>query len=168
MSRMTAMAACVLAGAGALLGGCQPPGPMTGAAYLEAAKKIVTEIPPEEAAGELARKSDLFLLDVSEFGEYEEAHIKGAILIPRGYLEFKIARNDLYPSINRGRVPKKDRPILLYCTLGSRSALAARTLGEMGYADVRTIKGGLKAWMEAGLPVEKRLRPTGPATGPAK
>ena len=62
-----------------------------------------------------------------------------------------------------GRVPRPDQRILVYCLLGSRSLLSAQTLQEMGYANVHNIQGGLKAWMEAGLPVEK----TSPTTRPA-
>jgi rhodanese-related sulfurtransferase len=148
-----------------VLAGCQQEGPtrqpVTSQAYVAAAKKTVVELPPQQAAKELADDPDLFLLDVQLPGEYDLAHIGGAVLIPRGYLEFKIAKNDLFPAINRGRVPTHDQPILVYCTLGSRSLLAAHTLQEMGFANVHSIQGGLKTWMEAGLPVEKS-----PATRP--
>jgi adenylyltransferase/sulfurtransferase len=62
--------------------------------------------------------------------------------VPRGYLELRIENS----------VPDKSTPILLYCAGGTRSVLAARTLHEMGYADVRSLKGGFTAWKDAGQP----------------
>jgi rhodanese-related sulfurtransferase len=138
---------------------------MTDKAYVAAAKKVVREVPPAQAAGELASRPDLFVLDVQEWTEYERSHLPGAVVIPRGYLEFKIAQNDLFPAVNRGRRPRRDQPILVYCQLGSRSLLAAKTLQEMGYANVRSLQGGLKAWTDANLPVEKRPAAP-PASGP--
>jgi rhodanese-related sulfurtransferase len=148
-----------------LLVGCQQEGakgPMTAQAYVAAAKKTVVELPPQQAA-KLIEDPNVFLLDVQLPGEYDLAHLHGAVLIPRGYVELKIAKNDLFPAINRGRVPKLDQPILVYCSLGSRSLLAARTLQDMGYANVRTIQGGLKTWTDAGLPVEKTTPTSRPA-----
>ena len=56
----------------------------------------------------------------------------GAVHVPRGYLEFQV----------EGRIPDKSAPIVVYCAGGSRSAFAARTLGEMGYTDVVSLTGG--------------------------
>jgi rhodanese-related sulfurtransferase len=170
-TRLATIVWLAVIGAGGFLAGCQaaqPAQPMTAQAYVAAAKKVVVELPPQQAAKVIAETPDLFLLDVQLVGEYDLAHIKGAVLIPRGYLEFKIAKNDLFPAINHGRVPRLDQPILVYCTLGSRSLLAARTLVDMGYTNVHSVQGGLKAWTEAGLPVEKSYpsAKVPPATGP--
>lgn len=82
------------------------------------------------------------LIDVREKSEWDEGHIPGATHVPRGYLELRI----------ENAVPDKSTPILLYCAGGTRSVLAARTLQEMGYADVRSLKGGFTAWKDAGQP----------------
>ncbi|HUT57094.1 MAG TPA: rhodanese-like domain-containing protein [Phycisphaerae bacterium] len=148
---------------GLIVAGCQPARPMTKADYVARAKAAVTEISPEQAHKALREHPDIFLMDVSLWVEYRKAHLAGAALVPRGLLEFKIDNNDLFPPVNRGRAPRKDQPILVYCKLGSRSLLAARTLKEMGYRDVRSIAGGLQAWVAAGLPVEKD---TGAAASP--
>ena len=156
----------ILAVALAALGGCSP-AVQTESTYLAEAKKIVHEVTPAEADAELRANKDLLLLDVSTWNEYERGHIAGAVIIPRGLLEFKIVKNDLFPTVNRGRSPRKNQPILLYCKSGGRSVLAARTLMEMGYSNVRSLKGGLDAWKEAKLPVEAvAVRPASPASQP--
>jgi adenylyltransferase/sulfurtransferase len=80
------------------------------------------------------------LVDVREKYEWDEGHIPGAIHVPRGYLELRV----------EGAVPNRSAPILLYCAGGTRSVLAARTLQEMGYTDVSSLKGGFTAWKDAG------------------
>ena len=55
----------------------------------------------------------------------------------------------------KGKLPSKNQPILVYCTKGGRGLLAGKLLQEMGYSNVRNIKGGIKAWMKVKLPLEK-------------
>lgn len=105
------------------------------------AKKVVPEVPPQEISDRLA---DTALVDVREKTEWEEGHIPGAVHVPRGYLELRI----------ENAVPDRNRPVLLYCAGGTRSVLAARTLQDMGYTDVRSMAGGYTAWKDAGLPFE--------------
>ncbi len=150
----------VIAAAALALAGCRQAA-LTESSYIAEAKKTVREIAPADAAAEMKANPDVFLLDVSMWNEYERGHIAGAVIIPRGMLEFRIARNDLFPTVNRGRVPRNDQPIIVYCQFGGRSVLAARTLMEMGYTNVRSLKGGLDAWKQAKLPLEKS-----PTTGP--
>jgi molybdopterin/thiamine biosynthesis adenylyltransferase len=77
--------------------------------------------------------------------------IPGTVHIPRGFLELRIERN----------VPDRDTPVVLYCASGTRSVLAARSLSELGYRDVRSLAGGFTGWKRAGLPWEQpiSLRP---------
>jgi len=82
------------------------------------------------------------LIDVREKIEWDEGHIPGAIHVPRGYLELRI----------ENAVPDKRMPVLLYCAGGTRSVLAARTLQDMGYEDVRSLRGGFTGWKDAGQP----------------
>ena len=97
--------------------------------------------------------SDTLLIDIREPAEFERAHIPGAVLLPRGLLEFEI--HGLVER-NRGNpeLAPEDQPIVLYCGTGGRSALAAETMARLGYRNVRSMSGGLVAWTEAGLPVD--------------
>jgi glyoxylase-like metal-dependent hydrolase (beta-lactamase superfamily II) len=88
----------------------------------------------------------LVLLDVREKDAYEAAHIPGARHVPRGQLELRIDKE----------LPDPTTPILAYCQFGMISTLAAATLKTMGYSHVVALDGGMKAWLDAGYPVEKR------------
>ncbi|HEY5091562.1 MAG TPA: rhodanese-like domain-containing protein, partial [Polyangia bacterium] len=68
----------------------------------------------------------------------------GARHIGRGVLERDV----------EALLPDKDAPIVLYCGGGFRSALAAESLQKMGYTHVVSMEGGMRAWREAGYPVE--------------
>jgi molybdopterin/thiamine biosynthesis adenylyltransferase/rhodanese-related sulfurtransferase len=107
-----------------------------------AAKTKVGEASPSEVQTSLDAGQDVRLIDVREKYEWDEGHIPTASHVPRGYLELRI----------ENAVPNKTEPILLYCAGGTRSVLAARTLQEMGYGNVRSLRGGFTAWKDAGLP----------------
>jgi molybdopterin/thiamine biosynthesis adenylyltransferase/rhodanese-related sulfurtransferase len=83
-------------------------------------------------------------LDVRERDEWDEGHIPGAVHIPRGWLESRIEQ----------AVPDRGRPIVAYCASGSRSTFAAKTLEELGYADVVNMAGGINDWKRRGFPLE--------------
>jgi len=104
------------------------------------AKKRVSEV--EVADLPTGQRSDQAstVVDVREKNEWDEGHIPGAIHVPRGYLELRI----------ESAVPNKSAPVVLYCAGGTRSVLAARTLQELGYSDVRSVRGGFTAWKDAG------------------
>ena len=78
--------------------------------------------------------------------------VPGSVHAPRGMLEFYADPSLPYhkPELER------DRRIILHCASGGRSALAAKTLKEMGYSDVAPLEGGMKRWAEEGKPVEPR------------
>jgi molybdopterin/thiamine biosynthesis adenylyltransferase/rhodanese-related sulfurtransferase len=82
------------------------------------------------------------VLDVREQDEYVQGYIPGAVWIPRGFLEQKV----------EDAAPDRATPIVIYCAGGTRSALAARSLIELGYTDVRSMAGGFVAWKRTGLP----------------
>jgi rhodanese-related sulfurtransferase len=86
---------------------------------------------------------DLVLVDVRDAVERaEQGFIPGSIHVPRGLLEFKAdPESPAYESEMR-----PDRRVILYCGTGGRSALAAKTLLDMGYADVASLAGGYDAW----------------------
>ena len=84
------------------------------------------------------------LIDVREADEWAGGRLHSARHIPKGSIEREIASH----------VPDQAAAIVVYCAGGTRSAAAADTLQRMGYQDVYSMKGGIKAWSGAGLPVE--------------
>ena len=86
------------------------------------------------------------LVDVRETVERErDGAIPGSVHAPRGLLEFQADPES--PSYNKALQP--DRHIILYCGTGGRSALAAKTLIDMGYEEVSSLGGGYAAWRAA-------------------
>jgi sulfur-carrier protein adenylyltransferase/sulfurtransferase len=83
-------------------------------------------------------------LDVREGEEVAQGAIPNAVQIPRGYLELRV----------EDELPDKAQPVVVYCAGGTRSVFAAKTLGEMGYADVVSLAGGFTAWAGGGAPWE--------------
>ena len=109
-----------------------------------AAKKNITEILPTEAAEKL-KTERVVLVDVREQDEWDQGHIPDAIHISRGTMELDVEE----------MIPDPETTIICHCGGGGRSALAAETLQKMGYKNVRSMAGGLKAWKAGGLPTMK-------------
>jgi sulfur-carrier protein adenylyltransferase/sulfurtransferase len=111
---------------------------------LQQVKAEIEEVSSAEA-DELSRSDEppLFV-DVRERDEWDEGIVPGAIWIARGQLESRI----------EGLVPDKDRELVLYCSAGSRSAFAAKTLGELGYTRVSSMAGGFVDWKRNGFEVQ--------------
>jgi molybdopterin/thiamine biosynthesis adenylyltransferase len=105
-------------------------------------KGEVREISVAEACTRAAQGAAL--IDVREADEWSQGHAPGAIFIPRGFLELRVEE----------RVPDKASEVLLYCAGGTRSALAAKALAELGYTNVASVAGGFGQWKQAGLPIE--------------
>ncbi len=82
------------------------------------------------------------LIDVREADEHAQGMIPGAVHIPRGFLEIRI----------EAAVPDRSTPVVVYCAGGTRSLLAARSLAELGYTNVRSLAGGFTGWKTAGRP----------------
>ncbi|MFN2464876.1 MAG: molybdopterin-synthase adenylyltransferase MoeB [Candidatus Dormibacteria bacterium] len=108
---------------------------------LATARKEIKEASPEEVKERLDAVAPPVLVDVREADETEQGIIPGAVVIPRGFLEMRI----------EDKVPQRDQPVVLYCAGGSRSALAAKSLAELGYTDVTSMSGGFNAWKERGF-----------------
>ncbi|MCF8160859.1 MAG: sulfurtransferase [Polaromonas sp.] len=115
-----------------------------------AAKAHVQEIPVADAE-QAIREADV-LVDVREADEFVAGHLPGAVHISRGMLEFKFSAN---PALQA-----RDLNILLYCKTSGRAALAAATLHDMGYLNVRSIAGGYDGWAAAGKAVAKPETPS--------
>ncbi len=107
---------------------------------VNAAKQRIIEIDVAKSK-QLLAKGNIVLIDTREESEYAEGHIDGALLVPRGMLEFKIG--------NMPELADKAKTVLIYCRLGSRSALAAQTLQQLGYANVLSMAGGFEAWKKS-------------------
>ena len=109
------------------------------------AKKKVTEISPTDAAAKAKSSSDVVIVDVREKDEFDESHIPDAVHMSRGTIELEV----------EDKFPDRNTTIICHCGGGGRSALAAESLQRMGYKNVRSMAGGLKAWKAAGLPTEE-------------
>ncbi len=94
----------------------------------------------------LGSGKDLVLIDVRTADEFDAAHIKGAVNIPRGLIEWETPR----------QIEDTDIPIYTYCRTGARSAFVAHRLTEMGYTNVTNIYDAFKGWVEAGYSVYNR------------
>jgi phage shock protein E len=109
----------------------------TATQLIDEARARVQEVSAEKAMQLISEGA--LPIDCREPNEWNLGHLPGALHIPRGILETTI----------EGAVPHV-RPIVLYCASGTRSALAADTLQQMGYSDVFSLAGGFRAWAEAG------------------
>ena len=96
---------------------------------------VYLNITAEEAKKLMDSEKDRIILDVRSREEYDQGHIPGAILIPNTEIEAKAA--DL--------LPDKDQLILVYCRSGRRSKLAAQSLADLGYTNIREF-GGILDW----------------------
>jgi rhodanese-related sulfurtransferase len=111
---------------------------------VERAKQHIKECTIAEVKAKLDRKEPFHFVDVREDREFAKDHARGSTHLGRGVLERDIET----------LIPDKRAPIVLYCGGGYRSALAAESLQQMGYTNVQSMDGGIRAWREAGYPVE--------------
>ena len=109
--------------------------------YLKDVKAQIREV----SVDEIQAKKPAVLIDVREGEEYNDGYIPGATWIPRGKLELRI----------EDAVPDRAAEVVLYCAGGNRSALAARSMKELGYSNVSSLAGGFGAWKRAGLAIDK-------------
>jgi rhodanese-related sulfurtransferase len=127
----------------------------TAADLVAEARQRIQNLTVDQTAEEL-EQGDALLIDLREPGEREEqGAIPGAVHAPRGMLEFWADPNSSY---HRAEFDP-NRRVILHCAGGGRSALAADTLQQMGYANVAHLDGGFNAWKAADRPVED-VQPT--------
>ena len=110
------------------------------------AKSQTTEVTVEGVKKDMIAGRNFVLLDVRTSEEFKAGHLPKAVNISRGTLEFMIGKH----------YPLKDVEIVLYCRTDARAALCAKTLSDMGYTNVKNLKGAFKAWGEAGYPIYNR------------
>jgi len=106
-------------------------------------KEEIDEISSTAARDLLTSSEPPLFVDVREPDEWQEGHIPGAVYATRGRLEQQI----------EGLVPDKSRPLVVYCSGGSRSAFAAKSLAELGYEDIVNLAGGFTDWKRNGFEV---------------
>jgi rhodanese-related sulfurtransferase len=116
--------------------------------FVTDALETVKEITPE-GVREIQEHGGTTILDVREPNEFAEGHLIGAINIPRGFLEVKA---DLEHYKRDERLADRTQKIVCYCGGGHRSALAAKTLMDMGFKHVLSMKEGWTGWIQRNLP----------------
>ena len=114
-------------------------------AVVEAARNSVNEITTEQAHERLANNSNTILIDVREDSEWENGHVKQAIHLSKGILERDI----------ESVIPEKNLEIIMYCGGGYRSILTAEISQRMGYTNVHSLIGGVKAIKNANWELEE-------------
>ena len=121
--------------------------------FVREALAVVEEIRAEEGLRilESAEREGWHFLDVRDPDEFAAGRIPGARLVPRGFLEVKA---DLAHPKRDPWLAERARPLILYCGGGNRSALAARTLQEMGFTRVVSLAEGWAGWTKRDYPVE--------------
>jgi len=116
---------------------------------LEAANAAVPRVTPAEAR-DLIAKGNTLVVDVRDTPEVERSgKVAGAVHVSRGMLEFRADPESPY----HDKSFAKDKTLILYCGSGGRSALSAKTLKDLGYAQVYNL-GAFKDWAESGGAVE--------------
>lgn len=120
----------------------------TAAQMVQEAVGSIENLTPDQAQAEIAT-GKVTVLDVRDAPELVAGSLPGAVHASRGMLEFYA---DPHCPAHR---PELDpaRRVIVYCASGGRSALAAATLRQLGYASVANLAGGFTAWKVAGKPV---------------
>jgi sulfur-carrier protein adenylyltransferase/sulfurtransferase len=119
----------------------------SGAEFIRQIKSQISQVDPSDVHAALADANGnggVALVDVRESEEVARGIVPGATHVPRGFLESRI----------EGAVPDRAKHVVLYCASGNRSALAAKTLQELGYENVESMTGGFTLWKDRGYEVE--------------
>lgn len=121
---------------------------------MEAAHAVVPKIDPATARTKMA-SGDALVVDVRDAPEVEKTgRVAGAHHVSRGMLEFRADPDSPYHDKNF----RKDRPVIVYCASGGRSALAGKVLKDMGYLQVFNL-GAFKDWAESGGAIDRPIDP---------
>ncbi len=119
--------------------------------FVNEARNKIEEITIEEFLELVEEEPELMVLDVREESEYAAGHIENAVLVPRGTLEgaADLHYKKKHPELSQAR----ERPIVVYCATGGRSAMAVATLNAMGFLNVYNLLGGFELWEAEEYPV---------------
>lgn len=109
------------------------------------AGRTAKDVGPFEAV-QLINRQDAVVIDVRDAADFEKGHIANAKNIPQAQIEQRLKELERL----------KSKPVILSCQSGSRSASAEGVLRKNGFTEVFTLRGGLAAWTQASMPLEKR------------
>jgi len=109
------------------------------------AKATIKSVTIQDVKAAMDKKEKAVYLDVRDPNEYTAGHLPGAMNISRGLLEFNVW----------DKIPDKDGMIYVYCKTAGRSALATKTLNDLGYKNAVLMNAFFEDWIKAGYPVER-------------
>ena len=119
--------------------------------FVKEARSKINEITIDDYLEMAAEDENLMILDIREESEYAAGHMENAVLVPRGTLEGAADTN--YKKRHPELCQAQQRPIVVYCATGGRSAMAVATLNEMGFEHVYNLLGGFELWEAEDYPV---------------
>jgi rhodanese-related sulfurtransferase len=114
-------------------------------AMVDTAKAAIKTVPPEAVKKAIDSKEKAVFLDVRDGGEFAAGHLPGAINISRGTLEMNVAN----------AISDLNAKVYVYCKTGARSALATKTLNDLGYSNAVLMDAQYADWVKAGYPVQR-------------
>jgi rhodanese-related sulfurtransferase len=112
---------------------------------LAKAKGAIKTVSAADVKAAIDKKENAICLDVRDPGEFSAGHLPGAINISRGTLEFNVF----------GKISDQNAKIYVYCKTAGRSALATKTLNDLGYKNAVLMDAQFEDWIKAGYPVER-------------
>jgi rhodanese-related sulfurtransferase len=112
---------------------------------LASARAAIKMVTPEVVKAAIDSKEKAIFLDVRDGGEFSAGHLPGAMNISRGTLEFVVF----------GKIPDQNAKIYVYCKTKGRSAMATKTLNDLGYKNAVLMDAQYEDWVKAGYPVER-------------
>ena len=112
---------------------------------LAKAKAAIKTVSAADVKAAIDKKEKAIFLDVRDPGEYAAGHLPGAINVSRGTLEFNVF----------GKISDQNAKIYVYCKTAGRSALATKTLNDLGYKNAVLMDAQFEDWIKAGYPVER-------------
>ncbi|OGP68225.1 MAG: hypothetical protein A2170_14520 [Deltaproteobacteria bacterium RBG_13_53_10] len=109
------------------------------------AKAAIKTVSAADVKAAIDNKEKAVILDVRDAGEYSAGHLPGAVNVSRGTLEFNIW----------SKVADQNAKIYVYCKTAGRSALATKTLNDLGYKNAVLMDAQFEDWIKANYPVER-------------
>jgi len=109
------------------------------------AKADIKKVTAAEVKAAIDNKEKVVILDVRDPNEFAAGHLPGAVNVSRGTLEFNIW----------GKVSDQNAKMYVYCKTAARSALATKTLSDLGYKNAVLMDAAFEDWIKAGYPVER-------------
>jgi len=113
--------------------------------WVAKAKASITKLTAADVKAAIDKKEKAIYLDVRDPGEFSAGHLPGAINVSRGTLEFNVW----------DKISDKNAKIYVYCKTAARSALATKTLNDLGYKNAVLMDAQFEDWIKAGYPVER-------------